>query len=300
MGARGLTPPQRPVRSYPCAALPQVPPDGNQLMRTMRMRGAGETMGAGLAALWTALGLVGCGQLNNDLVIGDRSRAPEIAALEAGEDARSAGADAYLISTLDPSDGVFDATAPGAPAWDASVPPPSILGVARANWTPIRFNVPVDGTEHWAMHRSDPDRTHETGAQRNEEFPTEFTVIHGPPTLSSNLNQAAEAALAPLYAGLDAVLVVPRLIVDPPWEVMTSPRDAYQRSPQRLPRLRTAPPPEAAEIPIADPLPADERTDPAAAQRAFPEEAPREEAQPPVDLPQSPDEPAEPSPEPQR
>jgi hypothetical protein len=83
--------------------------------------------------------------------------------------------------------------------------------------------------------------------------------------------------------------MVPRLFVDPPWEVMTSPRDAYQRSPQRLPRLRAAPAQEAAEIPLADPVPAGQVTDPAAAQRAHPEEAPRRpEAEPPVDLPEEP------------
>jgi hypothetical protein len=157
--------------------------------------------GVAFVALAAGAGLLGggCGQLNNGLVVGDRSEAPEIAALPMPE---GAGGGSFLLSTLDPTDGVFDATDPGAPAWDASAPPPSVVGVARGNWEPTRFDVPVDGTEHWAMHRTDPDRTDETGGQRNEEFPTEFTVIHGRPTLSSNLDQAAEAALAPLYVGL--------------------------------------------------------------------------------------------------
>jgi hypothetical protein len=263
-------------------------------MRTMRMRGVSGVAGTALLA-FVATG-AGCGWLNNELVVGDRSRAPEVA-----PEQTSGG---YLLSTFNPPDGVFDAMAPGAPVRDAPVPPPSIVGVARENWAPVYFSVPVDGTEHWATHRSDPDWTHHTGAQRNEEYPTEFTVIHGRPTFDQNANQAIEGVLAPFYVGLDAVLMVPRLFVDPPWEVMTSPREWYQRAPQPLPRLRPLSAEEAAGVPTADPIPSEAPTDPAAARRAYPEEAPRGPTDPPPNLPQEPspdDSPAPPAePEPQR
>lgn len=223
----------------------------------------GRATGAACAAAAAVVG--GCGQLNNEIVLGYRE--PE---WHQG---------AVTLSTLNPDVPLFDPTQPGTvsearPLAESVPPPPSVLNVTRENWRSVDFLVPVDGVEHWAMSRSDPDWTDDNGGQRNEEYPTEFSVIHGEPTLDSNLAQAAEGVLAPFYAGIDGLMLLPRLFVDPPWEVMSSPRNAYQRAPRPLPRIMLVPPDAVPVEMPPDPLP-EQPADPAAIERSIPEAPPR-------------------------
>lgn len=108
-------------------------------------------------------------------------------------------------------------------------PTPSLRGVSRANWEPTAFTVPVDGVEHYAAFGVHPDFTDRT-ARQGGGHPTEQSALELSDEAGAG-QQALEALAAPFYSGLDILMAVPRWVFHPPWTVMRSPRDAYERAP---------------------------------------------------------------------
>jgi hypothetical protein len=87
--------------------------------------------------------------------------------------------------------------------------PASPLDVHRSNWKPVTLLVPVDGTDHTYLGRTDLPCTVATARQRGE-FPTGESAID----LDGDTGdvQAYEAVEAPFWAAGDAILLVPRLV----------------------------------------------------------------------------------------
>lgn len=139
-------------------------------------------------------------------------------------------------------------------AWDAGRPEamaddaPSLSGVDRSDWNTVTYLVPVDGVGHRPIYRSDHRLLHYTARQRLEHPTAESALeLDGQPQAPIHAEEVAETLSQPLIALGEAVLIVPRLIVEPQTRIDRSPLN----SPQRMPGM-----PHARPVTGADPFPA--------------------------------------------
>lgn len=88
---------------------------------------------------------------------------------------------------------------------------PDRLDVYRRNWRPLPFYVPVDGTDHFYLARTDSTCTDSTPRQKGQ-FPTALSAVDVDGDARSDRTQAYEAVEAPFWAAWDALLMAPRLI----------------------------------------------------------------------------------------
>lgn len=123
-------------------------------------------------------------------------------------------------------------------AWDAGRPEamaddaPSLTGVDRSDWNTTTYLVPVDGVGHRPIYRSDHQLLRYTARQRME-FPTAESALEldGQPQAPIHAEEVAETLSQPLIAFGEAVLIVPRLIVEPQTRIDRSPLNSPQRMP---------------------------------------------------------------------
>jgi hypothetical protein len=185
---------------------------------------------AGAAA--TVGGLSGCVSQNERVTIGDNL--PIEAISEPSPTAMNAGEKPAAPAPMDQA--------------------PSITGVDRSSWTPMNYVVPVDGVGHRPHYRSDHKILLATARQRLE-FPTAETCLEldGRPDRPVLGEEFSEAVSQPVIALGEAVLIVPRLVVEPQSRVVRSPL----KSPQRTPvKAVTLPAPVTPTAPAASPEPA--------------------------------------------
>ena len=89
------------------------------------------------------------------------------------------------------------------------LPPSPPLNVMRTGWERTEFLVPVDGTDHVYLGRTDLPCTDQTARQRREyPTPESATDTDG----DSIKTQRREAIEAPFWAAWDCLLLLPRLI----------------------------------------------------------------------------------------
>lgn len=111
-----------------------------------------------------------------------------------------------------------------------TLPPinPGITGLDRDNWEPITLLIPVNGTAHQPTYTTSAFDTATLARQRGE-FPTAESALELiDPDEDDEILFAIEAHAS---AALDAVLLVPRLLLRPPTESDWSPTLGYGRAP---------------------------------------------------------------------
>ncbi len=127
---------------------------------------------------------------------------------------------------------------------------PSIIGIDRSNWPPITIELPSDGTRHHpSLTRTGP--RYDRSLPRNRgRSPTATTALD----LGSPLGPLAwEGWSAPIRAGMDVVLAIPRLaLAGGPGGAAHSPDAPYQREMGSPDPDAGAPALDAAVAPIKD------------------------------------------------
>ncbi len=117
------------------------------------------------------------------------------------------------------------------PAFQANHPmthdnTPGNASFDRSAWMPMEFSIPVHGVAHNPVYTEQANTLHTLARQRGE-YPTAQTALElGEPDTPERVLQTARAHG---MAGLDALLLVPRIIMRPPWETDWSPGWNYQR-----------------------------------------------------------------------
>ncbi len=172
-----------------------------------RVRGAAAAMVVVAGAAAGGALLAGCGTLNEDMAIGDELLLPALAPQPV---------------LREPDEGSLS----------PPVPPASVVSITRENWGTTEFLVPNAWVEHRAESHVDPRYT--SAAVRRETFPTEQSALDDEPLGRRVLVQTLEGVVAPVFAGLDLVMTIPRAVAAHPWTVQVSPREAYERTPPRL------------------------------------------------------------------
>ncbi|MGP1272168.1 MAG: hypothetical protein ACTS22_02425 [Phycisphaerales bacterium] len=106
---------------------------------------------------------------------------------------------------------------------------PSIDGLARSDFVPTDFIVPIDGTRH-QPEATRPLRLTDATARQRGEFPTaaEATQTGG---REGRRQQALEMLAAPFWAFGEALIMPAALIIDPFFETVSSPDALPGRSP---------------------------------------------------------------------
>jgi len=103
----------------------------------------------------------------------------------------------------------------------------SVSGLDRSEWAPVAFVVPVHGTAHQPTYAPSAFELADLPRQRGE-FPTPESALDlGEPSLGTEVVQAARTHG---LAALDALLLVPRLLLRPPTATDWSPRQSYERA----------------------------------------------------------------------
>ncbi len=163
--------------------------------------------------------------LNDGLAVGDCAASPDRAA-EHG----------HLAQTLRADFGA-PRTAPGAASGSQAVPPPTTLSIDRGNWAVTRINAPSDLAGHQPIYtRSVLENTEVARNRGSYPTPTSANQISH---RTSEDAQLLEAAIAPVAAAADIVLFIPRAIMNPPWETVSTGLEPYRRSP--LPSASVSP-----------------------------------------------------------
>jgi hypothetical protein len=103
---------------------------------------------------------------------------------------------------------------------------PTLVRVWRDNWERTTILSPVDGTAHQPTYAKKLHLT-DSSARQRREYPTESTALQL--TEGSEQDQQQEAISNALYAAADVILLIPRMVIDPPWAIRWSPDVAYQR-----------------------------------------------------------------------
>lgn len=118
----------------------------------------------------------------------------------------------------------------GSSRFDPAVSP-SVIGPGRENWEPIEIVVAVDTVQHHPhLTTEQPWYARATPRQRGEH-PNAITALD----LNADEDaQVAEALAAPLHAGLDVVLALPRLIASGAGP-QRSPTAFHERAPRPAP-----------------------------------------------------------------
>lgn len=115
---------------------------------------------------------------------------------------------------------------------------PSVTTVDRADWEPLAFDVPIDGTAHRPTYLRVRTTVRETARQRGES-PTAESALDL--VAGTHRQQRREAMTQPFRALGNAFLVVPRMVYHRPWKTVYSPREGYQRDWIREPVTPAAP-----------------------------------------------------------
>lgn len=103
---------------------------------------------------------------------------------------------------------------------------PSVTGLDRSDWEPVVFVVPVNGVAHSPQYRPPVFDLDTLGRQRGD-FPTVLEALDkGEPDAGEDIWLAARAHG---WAVLDALALVPRLVIRPPTATNWSPRVSYER-----------------------------------------------------------------------
>jgi hypothetical protein len=104
---------------------------------------------------------------------------------------------------------------------------PSLTGADRNNWQRTPYMVPVSSIHHWPQYRFAGPLLNRTDRQRGIS-PSATDALE---LSRTNYEQVTEAVGAPVLAIAEAMLIVPRMFIDPPWVAVTSPGQwPYQRS----------------------------------------------------------------------
>lgn len=103
----------------------------------------------------------------------------------------------------------------------------SISSLDRSGWPPLAYDVRGDGTQHHPRYTNNQPAYDRTTARARGEHPDEHTAL----TVGGDAGmQTLEAWAAPLHAGLDVILFVPRMFFHPPGSVVESPDFPYERT----------------------------------------------------------------------
>lgn len=110
-----------------------------------------------------------------------------------------------------------------------TVPPRSVVGLARDNWGIVTVSVPNERPEHQPIYTR--NITEDTGPARNRgQYPT-VASANELRARNSNEMQLLEAVEAPLAAAADIVLFVPRALFLRPWQTARTGTEPYRRAP---------------------------------------------------------------------
>jgi hypothetical protein len=108
---------------------------------------------------------------------------------------------------------------------------PSVVGVDRSNFGAVAFVVPVDGVRH-EPHATRPVRLTRSTARQRGEFPDAAAALET--THNDALHsESAEILVAPLWASVEAVVLIPRLLIEPFLGPAESPDRIKGRTPVR-------------------------------------------------------------------
>lgn len=121
---------------------------------------------------------------------------------------------------------VPEAVAPPGPGIALSSDQPSVTSFSRDDWERTEFLVPVLGVAHKPMYTKSASRVKVTPRQRGE-FPTTESAMDL--VAGSAKRQRREAFWAPFRALGSAILLVPKMFYQRPWQSQWSPRTGYQR-----------------------------------------------------------------------
>lgn len=105
---------------------------------------------------------------------------------------------------------------------------PSITGLDRSNWALEVFEVPVNGVAHQPPYAPPTYDLAALPRQRGEEPTPETALDLGEPDLGAEIGQTFRSHG---LAVLDALLIVPRLVIRPPTATNWSPTGSYERAP---------------------------------------------------------------------
>lgn len=149
---------------------------------------------------------------------------------------------AYEPATLRPTFGRVgpaDGASGPSPAGDAAAPPPppSLVGIDRDNWEITYVSVPNDRVQHQPIYTRSLYENNAVARNRGL-YPTALSVNQVSDESSQDA-QVLEAFEAPFAAAADIILFIPRAVVNPPWETVTSGFEPYRRAP--APRASVSP-----------------------------------------------------------
>jgi hypothetical protein len=152
----------------------------------------------------------------------------------------------------------FEPPAPPAPGGESPVLTEqgrSLAGLERSNWQPTMFLVPVDGVAHRPIYTRHLYLT-DSSARQRREYPNPTSALEL--TEGSEESQQLEAVANDLLAIADTVMLIPRLVLEPPWRTEYSPKIGHRRywGPQRTDAIVQAealPPTPSAETAPAGP-----------------------------------------------
>ena len=147
---------------------------------------------------------------------------------------------------------------------------PSVVSLDRTNWHAQQFIVPIDPTLHHPTYREEVRYANETARQRGERPTADSSLELSGDTGDERL---AEAFVSPFFGIGEALLIVPRLFIEPQSTLVASPSLPYGRGksdrvipgaagnddlPLRpLPGLSATPAKAPVKGPNAEPAPAD-------------------------------------------
>jgi hypothetical protein len=103
---------------------------------------------------------------------------------------------------------------------------PTLTGIIRTDWEPMPVLVPVDGTAHRPVYNKQLYLA-DASARQRREYPTALNALEL--SEGSETDQQLEAAGNLGLAVADLILLVPRLVLQPPWRTEWSPKVAYDR-----------------------------------------------------------------------
>lgn len=197
-------------------------------------------------SLATCLLMVGCTSspygLNDELAVGAgsaRAYRPETISAEYSLAGREAAAREPGGATEPPRRSLVLATTeepnPGTTA--ATAPLPTHTRLDRANWEPIRVDVPNELAAHQPRYTQNLiENTHI--ARNRGDYPTAFSANEYNHPKSSD-TQLFEAIAAPVGAAADLVLFLPRAVMTRPWQTTRTGLEPYRRVPNPTASLST-------------------------------------------------------------
>ena len=166
-----------------------------------------KAIGPLLCSVLAACGLPGCVDTNDRLPIGDT----------------------LIVEGIAPPPVTAVDAPPATPRPDDG---PSVVGLQRDHWAAQSFEVPFDGTRHHPHYRGELRFTGQIARQRNE-YPTLSSALdlNGDESGSAAWwDRLAEVVVMPFFAFGEGLLIVPKLVGEPPALEEWSPSEAYERT----------------------------------------------------------------------